>query len=117
MESHAATIPNYETINREVDGLSFKASKLMLMSTRFKSLSGKPEKAMLIMLDAPQLVGLHHEMIERGGKHCREEFDPHIAISYFVPADINLQAIPLPNFPMTVSRIVAEPIDIDWINH
>lgn len=117
IESRAATIPDHESLNREISGMSFKAQQLLMMPTRFKSLSGQPEKALIIMLEAPQLVELHKEMIARGGKHSRDEYDPHIAISYFVPVDTDLRTIPLPTFPMHVSNIVAEPIDVDWINH
>jgi len=117
MESKSATIPNHDELNRDVQGMEFSPQKLMLMPTKFKSLSGKLESALIILLNAPELVTLHQEMIARGGRHSRDIYEPHVAISYFVPRDTNLAGIPLPTFQLSVQRIIAEPIDVDWINH
>lgn len=117
IESRNSHIHDYHSLNREVDGISFTALSFTLGKTRFKSLSGKPESALIVLLNAPELVEMHKEMIDRGGRHNRDSYEPHVAISYFVPNDFSLSTLPLPTFKFTVQSIVAEPTDIDWLNH
>ena len=112
-----ASIPNYEDLNREDVNWEFTIKKMEMFETRFSSLSGKPEAGLVFMLDAPELKELHLDLRKRGANHSRPDYNPHVTVSYFVPKSINISKLPLPTFKMKVDKIVAEPIDVDWIYH
>lgn len=117
MDSAFQTIPEWHDLNKDVDGMNLDVVKIEIFPTRFKSLSGKPEGCLVFLLDAPEIVDMHNDLKARGGVHRFSRYDAHTAISYFVPKDIKVETIPLPSFKLHVEKIIAEPIDIDWLKH
>jgi hypothetical protein len=57
--------------------------------------------------------GSHHRgMVEAGGSHDFDSYQPHVTISYEVPADVDLTAKALR--ALEFGPELFEPLDLDW---
>lgn len=70
--------------------------------------------ALVLKLDAPNIVALHDELISKGGTHDYPSYNPHVTISYDVPPSTNPSRFLAPFFPLRFSRIYTEPLELDW---
>jgi len=109
-------IPNIIQRNMDHEELKRVGWRFLIKSLElFSSSSDKNVKSVLVMLlEAPELVNLHGELIKAGATHDFPEYNPHVTLSYDVPVDYDWQSIILPPIYLLPNKIYFEPLDIDW---
>ena len=116
------SIPRAESLCKGFRGnafgdLKFKALRYEIFDPRGLESAGDDTGALVLILDAPELVQFHHQLLMMGGTSDYENYVPHITLSYSVPRDLDLESIPLPSFPMITSRAESEPLNLNWIDY
>lgn len=92
-------------------GWFFAPKKLELFDPRTKE---ETTKALVFVMEAPELVSLHGSLLAAGGSHDHDGYHPHITLSYAVPPDFNIAGIEMPDIKLEVSDVYAEPLDLNW---
>ena len=70
--------------------------------------------ALVVVLDAPELVDYHRRLLAAGGTHDWDDYIPHITLSYQAPVDLDVMRITIPAFDFEVDTITFEPLDLNW---
>lgn len=89
-----APIPKAFEILKLKEDLEFKAKGFHLFDSKEDPLRA----ALVIELDAPEIVAAHKRMIAGGGTHDYDDFTPHLTVSYLALKSTDLTILPLPTF-------------------
>ena len=68
--------------------------------------------SLVMLLDAPELVKMHEELISAGGTHDYPRYNPHVTISY--DASVDPSSLSLPDIRLIPATIYTEPLDLEW---
>ena len=74
-------------------------------------------KALVLRLFSAELEKIHNELVARGGSHDFPEYHPHLTISYNVPADFDLDKLPVPNVTLRPKAVYIKPLDKNWVSN
>lgn len=72
------------------------------------------ENAVVLLFSSWALSSRHREMVEAGGSHDWPEYQPHVTLSYEVPADFDLETIKPYAGELRFGAELFEPLDLDW---
>lgn len=72
------------------------------------------ESAVVLLFASWDIEGRHRSMVEAGGSHDFPEYQPHVTISFDVPADFNLDALKPFAGALEFGPELFEPLDLDW---
>ena len=92
------------------EGLEFKAKGFHM----FDSKEDPTRAALVIELDAPEIVAAHKRLISAGGTHDYDDFTPHLTVSYTALKSTDLSVLPLPTFKFKLKAVKSEPLDLNW---
>lgn len=70
--------------------------------------------ALVIELNAPELVKLHKELIAAGGTHDHPQYTPHISLSYEADKKMDLSSLKIPDFEFQIESVTTEPLNLNW---
>lgn len=91
-------------------GLEFTAKGFHLFDSKEDPLRA----ALVIELDAPQIVAAHKRLISAGGTHDYDDFTPHLTVSYLALKSTDLSVLPVPAFKFKLKAVTVEPLDLNW---
>lgn len=102
-------IPNIESVlkNNQPKSWFFKPTRFALLGKDCE----KNIKALVLLIEAPQLINLHNEIIKLGATHDFPDYTPHITLTYNAPANYDFSKLTIPNITMTVKSIFFEPLN------
>ncbi|KMS59142.1 hypothetical protein V474_07780 [Novosphingobium barchaimii LL02] len=72
------------------------------------------ESAVVLLFASYDIEGRHRSMVEAGGSHDFPDYQPHVTISYDVPADFDLDALKPFTGALEFGPELFEPLDLDW---
>lgn len=72
------------------------------------------ENAVVLLFSSWSLSSRHRDMVEAGGSHDFPEYQPHVTLSYEVPAGFDLDAVKPYTGALHFGPEVFEPLDLDW---
>jgi phage-related protein (TIGR01555 family) len=72
------------------------------------------ENAVVLLFACSDIEWRHRGMVEAGGSHDFDSYQPHVTISYDVPADVDLTAIKPYTGALEFGPEIFEPLDLDW---
>lgn len=72
------------------------------------------ENAVVLRFVAPSLEYRHRDLIEAGGSHDYDEYQPHVTLSYTVSDSVDLEALKPFNGELRFGPEVFEALDLDW---
>lgn len=72
------------------------------------------ESAVVLLFASYELESRHRDMVQAGGSHDYPEYQPHVTISYGVPAGTDLSAIKPYAGELLFGPEIFEPLDLDW---
>ena len=70
--------------------------------------------AVVLLFASWDIEGRHRSMIEAGGSHDFEGYQPHVTLSYEVPEGVDLDAIKPYTGALEFGPELFEPLDLDW---
>lgn len=79
-----------------------------------RSIERLGENAVVLRFACPDLDWRHRDMIEAGGSHDYDEYQPHVTLSYSVPADVDVEAIQPPIMSLVFGPELFESLNLDW---
>jgi phage-related protein (TIGR01555 family) len=79
-----------------------------------RSIERLGENAVVLRFACPDLDWRHRDMIEAGGSHDYDEYQPHVTLSYSVPADVDVEAIQPFQGALVFGPELFEPLNLDW---
>jgi uncharacterized protein len=106
--------PIPESAQHSMDDEELKRKRWRFSPKSIELFSGTDEQALVMLLEAPELVEIHNELIKAGATHDFPEYNPHITLSYNVPVDYDYKSIILPPMHFFPSKIIFESLDINW---
>lgn len=120
-------IPNKLDVDKIHTTLIYSRVKLHEMEqmgkTNASMLSFKPigfgifNSALVLLIDAPELVELHESLKkEFGATHDYEDYRPHVTLSYGIDEGFDLSSLNLPSFDLQPSIIYFEALNTDWMS-
>lgn len=80
----------------------------------FDSKEDPTKSALVIELDAPQLVALHKKLIAAGGTHDYDDYTPHVTVTYTAEPSLDLSSLKMPDFKVRIKGFKVEPLDLNW---
>ena len=72
------------------------------------------ESAVVLLFASWDIEGRHRSMIEAGGSHDFDTYQPHVTLSYEVPEGVDLEAIKPYTGALEFGPELFEPLDLDW---
>lgn len=72
------------------------------------------DSAAVLLFASSDLSWRHQSMVEAGGSHDFDEYQPHVTISYEIPEGIDLDAIKPFTGELRFGPEMFEPLDLDW---
>lgn len=72
------------------------------------------DTAVVLLFASSDLAWRHQSMVEAGGSHDFDEYQPHVTISYEVPEGMDLAAIKPFTGELRFGPELFEPLDLDW---
>jgi hypothetical protein len=72
------------------------------------------ENAVVLRFASPDLEYRHKDLIEAGGSHDYPDYQPHVTLTYAVPAGVDLDAIKPFNGALRFGPEIFETLDLDW---
>lgn len=72
------------------------------------------ENAVVLLFASTDIQWRHEAMVRAGGSHDYEEYQPHVTISYDMPADVDLATIKPFAGKLVFGPELFEPLDLDW---
>lgn len=100
---------NAQELLSKLDSIQMTAKSFKLFDTK----TDPSMAALVIELDAPELIKLHKRFIAAGGTHDYPDYTPHVTVTYYADPKMDLSHLKLPDFKFTATSFKAEP-DIDW---
>jgi phage-related protein (TIGR01555 family) len=70
--------------------------------------------AVVLLFASWDIEGRHRSMIEAGGSHDFDSYQPHVTLSYEVPEGVDLEAIKPYTGALEFGPELFEPLDLDW---
>lgn len=70
--------------------------------------------AVALLFASWDIEGRHRSMVEAGGSHDFDSYQPHVTLSWEVPADFDLEAIKPYAGALEFGPELFEPLDLDW---
>lgn len=70
--------------------------------------------ALVLVLDAPELVNAHRRMLDDGATHDHAEYVPHVTVSYNVDDTFDVESLNIPTFMFKPEGMYFEPLNLDW---
>ena len=98
----------------EVEPIEIPLKKIYLSPKEFRIFDNGSERALVLLLDAPELSELHDRLIEQGGTHDYPEYNPHVTLSFQVSENLNINKFPVPPLIFVPSELCYEPLDPVW---
>lgn len=99
-------------INGQVEHVKFN-----FIPTEFRLFDSRgPDKdrALALILLAPQAQSVHIQLRAAGGTHDYDDYFPHVTLSYKCPESFDLSKITVPTFPMITECMRAVDLDLNW---
>ncbi|AIT81607.1 hypothetical protein JI59_18480 [Novosphingobium pentaromativorans US6-1] len=72
------------------------------------------ESAVVLLFSSWEIESRHRSMVEAGGSHDFDTYQPHITLSYEVPAEFDLEAVKPFSGALEFGPEIFEPLDLDW---
>lgn len=72
------------------------------------------ENAVVLLFASWALTSRHREMVEAGGSHDFDEYQPHVTLSYTAPEGLDLDAIKPFTGELRFGPELFAPLDLDW---
>lgn len=72
------------------------------------------DSAAVLLFASSDLSWRHQSMVEAGGSHDFDEYQPHVTISYEIPEGMDLDAIKPFTGELRFGPELFEPLDLDW---
>jgi hypothetical protein len=72
------------------------------------------ENAVVLLFSSYDLTSRHADMVRAGGSHDYGEYQPHVTLSYGVPADVDVTAIKPYIGKLVFGPEIFEALDLDW---
>lgn len=72
------------------------------------------ESAVVLLFASWDIEARHRSMIEAGGSHDFDTYQPHVTLSYEVPEGVDLEAIKPYTGALEFGPELFEPLDLDW---
>lgn len=70
--------------------------------------------AVVLLFASWDIEGRHRSMVEAGGSHDFDSYQPHVTLSYEVPEGVDLDAIKPYTGALEFGPELFEPLDLDW---
>ena len=86
-----------------------------IVAPKSYELLGDDHEVLVLIIDAPEMIKLHQQLLKAGGTHDYDKFIPHITLSYNIKDDgLDVGSMQVPSMHLRVSGIKAEPLDLNW---
>jgi len=72
------------------------------------------DDALVIMLEAPELIEVHEKLVKQGATHDYVDYIPHVTIAYDVPVEFDWSTITPPPIYFIPIKLYFEPLDLNW---
>lgn len=72
------------------------------------------ESAVVLLFASWELESRHRSMIEAGGSHDFDSYQPHVTLTYEAPDDLDLEALKPFTGALEFGPELFEPLDLDW---
>lgn len=84
----------------------------------FPSDKGEEFGSLVLLLNAPELVGYHNYLVTGcGGTHDFPDYTPHVTVTYYANMNTDLTNLELPDFDLEVYGMTICPLDLNWADN